>query len=87
MLCGYRSEVGDLVRLLADRDDQHPATLWIITRGVREADSEAALPQSCLWGLARVIAAEQPDLWGGLVDIPAARRRLRRLAWRHCPRC
>ncbi len=29
-----------------------------------------ALPQSCLWGLARVIAAEQPDLWGGLVDIP-----------------
>ncbi|MGC1740759.1 acyltransferase domain-containing protein [Mycobacterium sp.] len=64
------TEVGDLVRLLADRDDQHPATLWIITRSVREADSEEALPQSCLWGLARVIAAEQPDLWGGLVDIP-----------------
>jgi len=64
------TEVGDLVRLLADRDDQQPATLWIITRSVREADSEEALPQSCLWGLARVIAAEQPDLWGGLVDIP-----------------
>ena len=64
------TEVGDLVRLLADPDDQHPATLWIITRSVREADSDEALPQSCLWGLARVIAAEQPDLWGGLVDIP-----------------
>jgi phthiocerol/phenolphthiocerol synthesis type-I polyketide synthase A len=65
------TEVGDLVQLLANRDDQHPATLWIITRGVREAGSDAALPQSCLWGLARVIAAEQPELWGGLVDLPA----------------
>ncbi len=65
------TEVGDLLRLLADRDDEHPATLWIATRGVREASSEAALPQSCLWGLARVIAVEQPKLWGGLIDIPA----------------
>ena len=64
-------EVGDLLRLLADRDAQHPATLWIITRGVREAGCQAALPQSCLWGLARVIAVEQPDLYGGLVDISA----------------
>jgi phthiocerol/phenolphthiocerol synthesis type-I polyketide synthase A len=64
------AEVSDLVRLLAERDDQHPATLWIVTRGVHEADSDGALPQSCLWGLARVIAAEQPKLWGGLVDIP-----------------
>jgi phthiocerol/phenolphthiocerol synthesis type-I polyketide synthase A len=65
------TDVGDLVRLLTDRDDQHPATLWIITRGVGEADSDGALPQSCLWGLARVITAEQPQLWGGLIDIPA----------------
>ncbi|HET9877184.1 MAG TPA: KR domain-containing protein, partial [Mycobacterium sp.] len=65
------TEVADLVRLLADRDDQHPATLWIITRGVHEADSAAALPQSCLWGIAHVIAAEQPQLCGGLIDLPA----------------
>jgi phthiocerol/phenolphthiocerol synthesis type-I polyketide synthase A len=65
------TEVGDLIRLLADRDDQHPVTLWIATRGVHEASSAAALPQSCLWGLARVIAVEQPKLWGGLIDIPA----------------
>ena len=32
--------------------------------------SDAALRQSCLWGLAGVIGAEQPQLWGGLVDIP-----------------
>jgi phthiocerol/phenolphthiocerol synthesis type-I polyketide synthase A len=28
------------------------------------------LRQSALWGLAGVIGAEQPQLWGGLVDIP-----------------
>jgi phthiocerol/phenolphthiocerol synthesis type-I polyketide synthase A len=65
------AEVADLVHQLAARDYRHPATLWIITRGVREAVSDAALRQSCLWGLAGVIGAEQPQLWGGLVDIPA----------------
>ena len=69
--CAIRlsAEVGDLVRRLAERDDHHPATLWIITRGVREAASDKALRQSCLWGLASVIGAEQPQLWGGLVDL------------------
>ena len=72
--CAVRlaTEVNDVIRLLGDRDDQHPATLWLITRGVREAGSDEALAQSCLWGLARVIAVEQPKLWGGLVDMPAS---------------
>lgn len=65
------TEVADLVRRLAERDDDHPATLWIVTRGVREASCETALRQSVLWGLAGVIGAEQPQLWGGLVDLPA----------------
>jgi phthiocerol/phenolphthiocerol synthesis type-I polyketide synthase A len=65
------SEVADLVRQLVERDEHHPVTLWIITRGVREAVASAALRQSCLWGLAAVLGAEQPELWGGLVDIPA----------------
>ena len=71
--CAVRlsAEVADLVRRLAERDDNDPATLWIITRGVREAISDAAVRQSCLWGIAGVIGAEQPQLWGGLVDIPA----------------
>jgi phthiocerol/phenolphthiocerol synthesis type-I polyketide synthase A len=67
---GLSAEVGDLVGRLAERDDNHPATLWIITRGVREALCDTALRQSCLWGLAGVIGAEQPQLWGGLVDLP-----------------
>ena len=65
------TEVADLVRRLAERDDDHPATLWIVTRGVREALCETALRESSLWGLAGVIGAEQPQLWGGLVDLPA----------------
>jgi len=64
-------EVSDLVRTLEQRHHREPATLWIITRGVLEADSDAALPQSGLWGVAAVIAAEHPDLCGGLVDLPA----------------
>ncbi|UQX09680.1 type I polyketide synthase [Candidatus Mycobacterium methanotrophicum] len=64
------SDVADLVRQLADRHERLPVTLWIITRGVHEAVSRTALPQSSLWGLAAVIAAEHPNLWGGLVDVP-----------------
>jgi phthiocerol/phenolphthiocerol synthesis type-I polyketide synthase A len=59
----------DLVRGLTERDESHPATLWIITRGVREGSSAAAVAQSPLWGTAGVIRAEQPQLWGGLVDV------------------
>ena len=66
--------------------DRHPATLWIITRGVREAVSEEALRQSCLWGLAGVIGAEQPQMWGGLMDI-AGLATTSSIARRRCPRC
>jgi phthiocerol/phenolphthiocerol synthesis type-I polyketide synthase A len=63
-------ELVELVRGLAERDESHPATLWILTRGVREGSSDAAVAQSPLWGTAGVIRAEQPQLWGGLVDLP-----------------
>ncbi|BBX22505.1 phthiocerol synthesis polyketide synthase type I PpsA [Mycolicibacter terrae] len=62
-------EVSDLVARLAERE-AHPPALWIITHGVHEALSDAAVRQSCLWGLAGVIRAEQPQLCGGLVDLP-----------------
>ncbi len=70
--CAVRlsTEVADLVRRLAERDEDHPVTLWIVTRGVREGSSDAAVRQSCLWGTAGVIRAEQPQLWGGLIDLP-----------------
>ncbi len=69
--CAVRlsAEMADLVGKLAERDDDSPVTLWIITRGVREGSSDEAVRQSCLWGTAGVIRAEQPQLWGGLVDV------------------
>ena len=63
-------ELVDLVGKLAERDESHPATLWIITRGVRDGSSDAAVAQSPMWGTAGVIRAEQPQLWGGLIDLP-----------------
>ena len=45
--------------------------LWCLTRGVREAESLTAVGESALWGLGRVLSGEYPDLWGGIVDVPA----------------
>ncbi|MDP7702941.1 polyketide synthase [Mycobacterium sp. TY815] len=61
------AELSAAVRALAQRTDR--VTLWIVTRGVHESATASALRQSFLWGLAGVIAAEHPDLWGGLVDL------------------
>ena len=46
----------------------------MLTTGVREAADRAAVRQSALWGLAGVIAAEHPDLWGGVVDLAPGRQ-------------
>ncbi|MEV4467801.1 beta-ketoacyl synthase N-terminal-like domain-containing protein, partial [Micromonospora echinofusca] len=51
-----------------------PGRLWCLTRGaVRVGAGETlADPWSALaWGLGRVVALEQPDRWGGLIDLPA----------------
>ncbi|WP_285893162.1 type I polyketide synthase, partial [Streptomyces hilarionis] len=58
--------------------------LWCLTRGsvaVSPSDPLAAPAQAQVWGMGRVAALEQPERWGGLVDLPdaldsAARTRL-----------
>lgn len=42
------------------------ARLWVLTRNVHEG---ANLVHAPLWGLARVAAAEHPQLWGGVLDV------------------
>ena len=47
--------------------------LWLVTRGaqaVLDSDDPAAA-QAPLWGFGKVAALEHPELWGGLVDLPA----------------
>jgi phthiocerol/phenolphthiocerol synthesis type-I polyketide synthase A len=68
------AQLTELVRVLAERADRHPVTLWVLTTGVREAAERAAVRQSALWGLGGVIAAEHPDLWGGVVDLASGRQ-------------
>ncbi|NEO44417.1 MAG: SDR family NAD(P)-dependent oxidoreductase, partial [Moorea sp. SIO4A3] len=44
--------------------------LWVVTRQAQAVDSNpVAISQTPLWGLGRVIAQEQPQLWGGLIDL------------------
>ncbi|MDA2893507.1 acyltransferase domain-containing protein [Mycolicibacterium sp. BiH015] len=62
-------DVAGLVSTLTRRTDREEPRLWIVTEGVRDADTAQSLRQSTLWGIAGVVGAEQPQLWGGLVDI------------------
>ncbi len=47
--------------------------LWLATRGAQSVDAAAgvAVAQAPVWGLARSLAQEQPELFGGIVDLPA----------------
>ena len=60
------------------------APLWCVTRGavsVGPGDPLTEPAAALVWGLGRVLALEEPERWGGLVDMPAQvdRRALERL--------
>ncbi|CAM04547.1 6-methylsalicylic acid synthase [Saccharopolyspora erythraea NRRL 2338] len=56
-------------RVLAGADLARKPRLWCLTMGVREAESEAHLAHAPLWGAGRIVGAEHPELWGGIVDL------------------
>ena len=61
-----------LVRALIMAGFSEFPKLWLVTRGAQPVTSGVGLPglfQSMLWGLGRVISVEEPQLWGGLVDL------------------
>ncbi|MFD7880619.1 type I polyketide synthase, partial [Streptomyces sp. NPDC059766] len=61
-----------LVQALGDAGIEAP--LWCLTSGAVSTGTTDPLtdPVSArLWGLGRVVALEQPQRWGGLVDLPA----------------
>jgi myxalamid-type polyketide synthase MxaE and MxaD len=61
-----------LLRHAARASWTNPPRLWIVTSGAQPVGDAAvnAVP-AALWGLGRVVAAEHPELWGGLIDIAA----------------
>ncbi|MBP2683803.1 MAG: stiC, partial [Deltaproteobacteria bacterium] len=49
-----------------------PPRLWLVTCGAQRVGNEdppSDPAQAALWGLARTFAAEQPGMWGGIVDL------------------
>ncbi|WP_405095220.1 type I polyketide synthase [Micromonospora sp. NBC_01412] len=61
-----------LVQALADTG--LAGRLWCVTRGavsVGGSETVADPASAAAWGLGRVVALEQPDRWGGLIDLPA----------------
>lgn len=64
-----------LVQALASRTSDRPPRLWVVTaaaQAVRPEDSMVGLPQASLWGLARVVALEHPELRCVRIDLDAA---------------
>jgi NAD(P)-dependent dehydrogenase (short-subunit alcohol dehydrogenase family)/acyl carrier protein len=45
--------------------------LWFITRGAQSPQARTGLniEHAALWGAARVVSDERPELWGGLLDL------------------
>ena len=67
------SVAGTLVLAQALGDARVGAPLWCVTRGavsVGAGDPVASPIGALVWGLGRVVGLEQPERWGGLVDLP-----------------
>ncbi|GAA2480569.1 type I polyketide synthase [Streptomyces longisporus] len=61
--------------LQAMTDAEITVPLWMLTAGAVSTgpgDMLTGPVQAQVWGLGRVVALEQPDRWGGLIDLPAA---------------
>ncbi|MCB9450593.1 MAG: type I polyketide synthase [Anaerolineaceae bacterium] len=64
-----------LMQVLAGRQDSPAPKVWFVTRGAQSVGQTAEpvdAEQAMLWGFGRVMALEQPELWGGLIDLEAA---------------
>jgi acyl transferase domain-containing protein/acyl carrier protein len=69
-------QIGGLLQLLRLMAEKAAGRLWLVTAGLEEIDNtigEEAVWQAPLRGLARSVAVEHSELWGGLMDLdPAA---------------
>lgn len=69
-----------LVKAVAGAGAGPAPRLWIVTGGAQAVEPEGIVPTgvvaplgALLWGLGRTLALEQPELWGGLVDLDPER--------------
>lgn len=59
-----------LVQAMIKHQSTAMPRLWLVTRGAKSVLGESVgVAQSSLWGLGKIIVDEQPQLWGGIVDL------------------
>nr|CAD19087.1 StiC protein [Stigmatella aurantiaca Sg a15] len=64
-----------LIQALAPSGHAASAKLWVVTAGaqpIQAGTGSVSSTHAALWGMARSLAAEHPELWGGLVDLDPA---------------
>lgn len=61
-----------IIQDLVKTNFPNPPKVWFVTRGAQAVQTSEYVhsAQAPLWGLGRVIAEEQPDYFGGLIDLP-----------------
>jgi 6-methylsalicylic acid synthase len=64
-------QLASTAQLLIERCGTLPPRLWAVTRGAWASSEPADVAQSSMWGMARVIAGEHPELAARMVDIDA----------------
>ncbi|KAJ3970263.1 acyl transferase domain-containing protein [Lentinula raphanica] len=57
-----------IAKLLVEKSLASTCKLFVITSRAYAGESTTGLAHSALYGLGRIIAAEHPDIWGGLID-------------------
>lgn len=61
-----------IIQALARQSDLTTPRVWLVTQDATSvAGTGQGIAQSPLWGLGKVIALEQPQMWGGLIDLAA----------------
>lgn len=61
-------ETTSIVKILANLGQYMLAKFFVLTNRVFSGESVTGLAHGALYGLARIIASEHPDIWGGLID-------------------
>ncbi|KAI1758243.1 6-methylsalicylic acid synthase [Xylaria castorea] len=62
-------EAATLVKFMAN--NSLACKLYIVSSGVQDGRTATGLAHAPLYGLARIIGSEHPDIWGGLIDTDA----------------
>ncbi|KAJ4490129.1 acyl transferase domain-containing protein [Lentinula aciculospora] len=57
-----------IAKLLIEKSLSSTCKFFVITNRAYTGETTTGLAHSALYGLCRIIAAEHPDIWGGLID-------------------